>query len=461
MRLGSKRFVAVSAAVALAVSACGGGATPTPSPTTAPGPTATPAAPTATPTAAPVTINWWHITTSEPDKTQVWQVAADTYVAAHPNVTIKITVLENEDFKKKLATVMQSGQGIPDLFQSWGGGPLAEQAKDGKVQDITAAIASWKDEIEAGPLSAYAVNGKQYGVPWDMGMIGFFYNKDLWAKAGLDATPKTWTELLADIDKIKAANLKSPKTGKPVAAWALGGKDEWPGMHAWTYAVLRSAGAQALSDMITTKKWNVQGCIDGGKLIQQLAAKNPFQSSYLNDPYTQGEGKVMGNAEAVLELMGQWAPAVQIDQSVDKKGIANLGWFAFPAVDGGKGDPGDAVGGGNGIAVGKNAPPEAIDFLHYLNGVDVAKKISAGPKLDGKDTLGITTTKAAESIITDPILKQILAGRATAKYFQVYLDQFLSTAMGKVVNDQTATLFAKKGTPEAVCKALEDAAMAE
>ena len=68
-----------------------------------------------------------------------------------------------------------------------------------------------------------------------------------------------------------------------------------------------------------------------------------------------------------MELMGQWAPSVQKDQSADKKGLGDdLGWFAFPTVAGGAGAATDGVGGGNGIAVGKNAPPEAIDFLKFF-----------------------------------------------------------------------------------------------
>ena len=41
--------------------------------------------------------------------------AADQYMAAHPNVTIKITVLENEAFKAKLTTAMQAGQSAGPL----------------------------------------------------------------------------------------------------------------------------------------------------------------------------------------------------------------------------------------------------------------------------------------------------------------------------------------------------------
>jgi raffinose/stachyose/melibiose transport system substrate-binding protein len=124
---------------AFALSACGAKATPTAAPVTAAPATAAPA--TAAPATAapePVTINWYHITTAENQKA-VWQKLADEYMAAHPNVTINITVMENEAFKTKLATLMQSGE-PPDIFQSWGGGTMNAYADAGLLKDITADL---------------------------------------------------------------------------------------------------------------------------------------------------------------------------------------------------------------------------------------------------------------------------------------------------------------------------------
>src|SRR5690606_23572094 len=45
--------------------------------------------------AEPVTIEWWHIQNSEP-ATSNWQAVADQFMADNPNVTIDITVMENE-----------------------------------------------------------------------------------------------------------------------------------------------------------------------------------------------------------------------------------------------------------------------------------------------------------------------------------------------------------------------------
>src|SRR5690242_13373688 len=85
-------------------------------------------------------ITWWHISTIESEKA-AFQKLADDYVAANPNVEIEITVLENEAFKQKIATAMQSGE-PPDVFQSWGGGVLFEYADAGLVKDISAELAT-------------------------------------------------------------------------------------------------------------------------------------------------------------------------------------------------------------------------------------------------------------------------------------------------------------------------------
>ena len=391
-----------------------------------------------------VTINWWHISTTDPGLT-IWKNAAAAYTKSHPNVHIKITVLENEAFKSKLQTELAAGR-VPDLFQSWGGGTMAAQADAGMLKDITADIAPWANELNAGAMSVYQYKGKQYGVPWDMGMIGFFYNKALFQQAGITGTPATYDDLLTDVDKLKAAG---------IVPYALAGKDEWPGMHFWTYLVLRSGGSAALAQMIQSKNWNTDACKAGGAAVQQLVAKSPFQPGFLSAVYDKGEAATMGNGQAAMELMGQWGQSVEVANSTSGKGIGdNLGWFAFPAVTGGAGKATDGVGGGNGIAVGKNAPKEAVDFLHYLVGTEVASKV-------GSSGLGLPPTKTAESSVTDPILKQILAARGQADFFQLYLDQATSPAMGAAINDATAGLFAGTSTPEQVCQAITTAAQQE
>ena len=295
-----------------------------------------------------------------------FQAIADAYTAAHPNVTIKITVLENEAFKTKLADDGRRPT-IPDLFQSWGGGIMAAQADAGLLKDITADIASWKDTINPGAMSIYAYNGKQYGVPWDMGMIGFWYNKDAFAQAGITAPPATWDEYLADVEKLKAAGID------PLA---IAGKDKWPSMHLWTYLVLRNGGGDALAEMIQSGNWNTDACTKAGEDVLALNALDPYQAGYKSADYNaeaavgrqrQGrhgaDGPVGAGGPEATRAPTRRASATTSAGSRSRRSPAE------PAP------PTDGVGGGNGIAVGKNAPPEAIDFLKFFNSVDNGNKL--------------------------------------------------------------------------------------
>ena len=415
---------------------------PTAVPPTAVPPTAVP--PTAVPP-KPVTIEWWHINTQDPGLT-LWKTMADEYMAAHPNVKINITVLENEAFKTKLTTVMQGGT-PPDIFQSWGGGVMNDQANAGMLQDITSYLdadgGAWRNSFAPGALAVYALNGKNYGVPWDMGMVGWWYNKDLFAQAKITQPPATWTELLADVKTLKAAGIT------PIS---LGEKDTWTGMHIWSYLATRICGkAGFLPAADRTGGSFTDPCfVEAGTKLQELIALQPFQAGFLGASHDEMQG-TFGNGKAAMELSGQWAPSVESAQAADKVGVKNLGFFSFPAVEGGAGAMSDAMGGGNGFAIGKNAPPEAVDFVKYLTAPEQQKRVAA-------IAAGIPVVKGGEAGLTDPNMILVQQGFAAANYFQLYYDQYMPSAMGSIINDAVAGLFAGTKTPEQVAQAIEDGA---
>ncbi len=414
----------------------------------APKATEAPAQPVATEAPAKkVTVTWWHISTKDPALSD-WQKMANDYMAAHPNVSIEITVLENEAFKSKLTTVMQSGD-VPDIFQSWGGGTFNEQVKAGLLKDITAdlnADTAWRDSFAPGALGVYSYQGKNYGVPWDMGMVGFWYNKALFKQAGIANPPATWSEFLADVQKLKDAGIT------PIS---IGEGDKWPGMHFWNYLATRICGqAKFEAAMARTGSFADPCFVEAGTKLQELVALEPFQDGFLGAIHDDMQA-TFGNGKAAMELSGQWAPSVEAANSADKKGIGeNLGLFGFPAVEGGAGAGTDVVGGGNGFAIGKNASPEAIDFVKYLTSVENQTIIAA-------HGTGIPVAKGAETGLTDPNMLQVQQTFAAAKYFQLYYDQFLPPATGSVLNDSVQGLFAGTLTPEQVAQAVEDSVAKE
>lgn len=390
-----------------------------------------------------VTIEWWHLSTAEPLKT-LWAERAKEFMAQNPNVTIKATVLENDAYKAKLTTITQSGK-APDIFATWGGGVLRQQIDAGLVKDISADVADVLPTFTPASLSAYQFDGKTYGLPTDIGLVGFWYNKKLFEKAGITEPPATWSAYLEDVKKLKAAGIT------PIA---LAGKEKWPGHYYWAYLALRIAGLEGLKQAATDHDFTKPDFLAASQQVKALADLQPFQKGFLGAAYStpDGQAATVSNGKAAMELMGQWAPATQKDAG---KGLGDdLGFFPFPAVEGGKGSASDAFGGGGGLAVGADAPPEALQFVKYMTAMENhSKAVVAGGVLP--------VLKGEESSVKDPNLKQVASLLAEAGGYQLYLDQAYPPAVGAQVNDSVAELIAGTKTPEQVGQAITEVAKSE
>jgi raffinose/stachyose/melibiose transport system substrate-binding protein len=155
-----------------------------------------------------------------PKVLEIWQSAALEYEKANPAVKIEFDYLENEEFKAKLPTLLQSND-RPSLFHSWGGGVMREQIQAGVCQDVTNAIdVDFKDSFYPAGVHAFIVEGKLYGLPDSVGPIVFWYNKVLCEKAEVDPSAiKYWENLLDAVQKCKAAG---------VIPIVVGGSEKWP-----------------------------------------------------------------------------------------------------------------------------------------------------------------------------------------------------------------------------------------
>jgi raffinose/stachyose/melibiose transport system substrate-binding protein len=385
----------------------------------------------------PQTINWWHIQNTEP-MLPVWAAMAKEYETAHANVKIVIQPLENEAFKAKLTTATQAGS-PPDLFQSWGGGVLKQQVDAGLVKDITAEVQPWIGSLLPAAVQPFTIDGKIYGIPFDVGMVGFWYNKEKFVQAGITDVPKTWAELLTVVSTIKS---------KGIVPIALAGKDKWPAHFYFAYLSMRIGGLGALQQAAKDKNFDTPDFTAAAARLKELIDLAPFQKGFLGAEYgsPDGQAATMGNGKAAMELMGQWAPTVQASSSTSKKGLGDkLGFFQFPAVDGGKGSVSEAFGGGNGFAVGKNAPASTVDFLASLMTAANQRKSAATGAV-------LPTVKDAADAIKDANSKTVASSLAAATGFQLYLDQAYPPAVGQQVNDSVAELVAGSKKPEQIVK---------
>lgn len=368
----------------------------------------------------------------------VWAEMARLYEVRHEHVTIKVEPRENEAFKAELAKVSRAGS-PPDLFQSWGGGLLRQQVEAGLVRDITDEVAPWVGQLLPAALQPYTVDDRLYGVPFDLGMVGFWYNRDHFADAGITSPPTTWTQLLEAVGKLKDAGIV------PIA---LAGKDKWPAHFYWAYLAMRVGGLGPLERAALDGNFDTPEFVTAGERFLDLVKLKPFQSGYRRAEYgsPDGQAAAIGNGEAAMELMGQWAPSIQASSSTSKRGIGSrLGFFTFPTVEGGKGEATDVLGGGNGFAVGRGAPSATVDFLRTLLRAENQRRAAQTGAV-------LPTNLAAVGQIKDPNNQVVAANLAVATGFQLYLDQAFPPKVGQQINDSVADLVAGTKRPDQIVK---------
>ncbi|KJF66969.1 ABC transporter substrate-binding protein [Rhizobium nepotum] len=396
---------------------------------------------------AATVVKWMHVEL-DPKSVAVWEEIAKEYEAKHPGVDVQLQFLENEAFKAKLPTLLQSND-VPDFFYSWGGGVLEEQSKTGALKDLTEVFdadgGKLRQAYSAAAIDGLSFDGKVWAVPYRVSLVSFFYNKALFSKAGVKAEDiKTWDDLGTTVKKIKEAGIV------PIAG---GGGEKWPIHFYWSYLVMRNGG-QAVFD--AARKGEGEGFMDpaiikAGEQLAEFGKLEPFQPGYLGSTWPQALG-VFGDGKSAMILGFDNTEANQRKNAGDGKGLApeNIGRFAFPVVEGGAGKATDTLGGLNGWAVTKNASKEAIDFAAFLTSKESEEKLAAAGMI-------LPVATGAAGAVKNPLLADSAKQLAGSTWHQNFFDQTLGAAVGRVVNDVSVEIVSGQMTAEEGAQQIQDA----
>lgn len=391
-----------------------------------------------------VTMSLWQNSTTGPGQ-QYWKDAIAAFEKANPNVTIKMQSIQNEDLDGKLQTALNSGD-APDIFLQRGGGKMAAMVQAGQLMDLTGKVSSdTKKVISSGSFKAETYQDKVWAMPLAVLPGGLFYSKDLFKAAGITEAPATIDDLSADVQKLQS-------TG--VAPIALGAKDAWPAAHWFYWFALRECSGATMQKTADSKSFSDSCWLKAATDLQDFAAKKPFNDGFLTTSAQQGAGSSAGlvaNHKAAMELMGAWDPGVIASLTPDQKPLPDLGFYPFPELSGGKGEPGSIMGGVDGYSCSVKAPKECADFLNFIattpQQINYYKAFNSPP----------VNTEAQKSV-TEPYLKDVLAAYNKAPYVSQWLDTVLGQNIGNALNVAVVDMLAGKTDAKGMIQAANDAA---
>jgi N,N'-diacetylchitobiose transport system substrate-binding protein len=253
---------------------------------------------------------------------------------------------------------LTSGKSGPDVTEI-GNTETPGLAAQGALASITSSVKGWSNDSQliAGNLANDTVKGNIYGVPWFGGVRGVWYNKDQFAKAGINSPPATWAQLVSDAKALMKAYPGTYGIGAPTDdtdaivsfIWGAGGQVAVQQNGKWV-AQLTSPAAEAgikfYADLLTTEK------VSSDKYIGETEIGAPGTAG----PGGAEEDFALGKLDMYMD--GPWAEA-QLEQ-VNKNNESQ--WASFPIPSENGPNPAPAFSGGSDLGVWVNSKYQTADW---------------------------------------------------------------------------------------------------
>lgn len=293
--------------------------------------------------------------------------AAKSFMKANPDITVKVSnVGQTNETYTALNNAAQAGSGLPDvtLIEYLA---IPQFVHSDTLMDLSKVYdtAKLKDTFTPGTWNSVNINGGLYAMPADSGPMAYFYDKDVFDKAGISEPPATWDEFYEDAKKIRA-------TGSYITSdsgdgglfnammWAMGGHAYKLNDDKLTINITKDKGAQRFMDL--WQKMRDEDLID-------VHTKS----------WTDDWMKSLGGGSIASLISGAWMAnnlLQGVPQATGKFRVALL-----PTIDG---TPINGEYGGSGLAIAKKIPDGKLDaakkFVEYVttNDEGIDARVSNG-----------------------------------------------------------------------------------
>ena len=234
-------------------------------------------------------LTMWCIATESDSNRHSYEAAIADMAEKYPDVELQWEATENQAYKTKIKAAAQADE-MPDIFFTWSCAFLQDFVSAGKVYCLDEVYKDFSSELQTNMLGNVTFDGKIYGVPLTMNIVGLFANMDLLAKVGYTEVPGTYEEFIACCDKLKAEG---------IIPFGCSGKETWCVTEYLESVIEKSCGAAALNDIFLGKAtWDNKDVADAVDTFQGL----------VNDGYFDPDGIALTNDEVKANFIaGKYA----------------------------------------------------------------------------------------------------------------------------------------------------------
>lgn len=243
-----------------------------------------------------------------------WDRLVKGFEASHPGIDVDVSIYSWKDIDREVAAMVKKGQ-APDIAQI---DAYADYAKTGKLYRADEML-SIRTQANFLPSLAEAgsLDRTQYGLPFVASTRLLFYNKKLFAQAGLDA-PKTWDDIRDDAALLKQRGVTCP------FALPLGPEESQAEATMWMLSggggLIDDSGSYEIdsAENVRTFDWLKTNLVDKG--LVGAVAPGGLDRQKAFDAFTDGEVGMLNGHPTLM-------------QEAERKGVS-VGMVPLPGIDG-------------------------------------------------------------------------------------------------------------------------------
>ena len=357
-----------------------------------------------------ITLKMWCIATESDSNRKSYENAIKDMAAKYPDITLEWEAIENEAYKTKIKTAV-TGDNMPDIFFTWSCAFLGDFVSAGKVYCLDEAYKDFASKLPEKMCKNTTYDGKKYGVPLTMNIVGLFANMELLKKAGYDEIPGTYEEFIKCCDALKAQG---------IIPFGCAGKETWCVTEYLESVIEKSCGAQVLDDIFMGRaSWDNADVAKAVDTFQSLVTKGYF------DP----DGAALKNDVVKTNFMagkyafymnGTWNCA---DFSNDANFKDKVKVAEFPVINGDKAKLGQLIGGpSDTLAVAKSSKNAATAAKYTF---ELGQLICKYGYLDGCGLPAWTVDYDASAV--NPLTRSVAEIVAKSDYMVLFGDTAMSS----------------------------------
>nr|BFE81149.1 extracellular solute-binding protein [Planobispora longispora] len=361
---------------------------------------------------------------------------------------MKVELIQETDqsIKDKTKTLTASGA-LPDIYFSWTGNWAENFVRGGLAADLTKVIGpdtAWGKTFSPAALSAFAYDGKYYGVPLYNNGKFMGYNKAAFDKAGVKA-PTSFEELVASCAPLRKAGYE------PIT---FGNKDGWPALHylqqLFAYSVPRDVLTADFDPK--TAKLDHPGYVTALKQFKTVVDECTDTRDGTNGVlYSSAQEKFLnGKAAMYYQEILEFAN-VTGERELKPE---DFGIFPLPVPQGAAGDPKAIEGAPEGYLINGRSPRVAlaVDFMKFLTSTENAAKLSAAPYAQPSTVIGAVTEETSGKAVLEGIEMV-----NEASYLAIWLDTVTVPEVADAWLAGGEALVSGSATPEKVLESVRQA----